>query len=245
MPEHYDSIAQEYQESKDLPIRWYIERYTYFQMLGDVTGKSILDLACGEGWYTRQLKKKGAAVVIGVDISEQMIKLAKQKEAQHKLNIDYIVADVMGLGKIGDFDLVVASYLLNYAPTEAQLLKMCQTIFINLKEGGRFVTVNNNSEQPPNSYLKTKKYGFIKSISQPLQAGTAIKYTFDNDGKPFSFDNYYLSQETYQRVFKNVGFQDIRWQKPLVSSQGIEEFSQDYWQDFLDCQPLIGIECFK
>ncbi|WP_353931854.1 class I SAM-dependent methyltransferase [Okeanomitos corallinicola TIOX110] len=245
MAAHYDSIAQEYKRSKDLPIRAHIERYTYFNMLGDVRGKSILDLACGEGIYSREFKKKGAALVVGVDISEKMIELAKQEEAKQKFDIQYIVADVMELGKIGDFDLVVASYLLNYAQTEEQLLKMCQTIFTNLKPGGRFVTLNNNLEQPISSYLTTEKYGFIKTISQPLEPGTAMTLTFTINGEKFSFDNYYLSRETYQRVFKSVGFTDVIWQNMVVSPEGIEESGQEFWQDYLDCMPHVGIECFK
>jgi ubiquinone/menaquinone biosynthesis C-methylase UbiE len=245
MVQYYDSIAQEYKKSKELPIRLYIETYTYFNMLGDLTEKSVLDLACGEGWYSRQFKEKGASLVVGVDISEKMVELARKQESKQKLDIQYIVADVLELGKIGDFDLVVASYLLNYAQTKTQLLKMSQTIFNNLKIGGRFVTLNNNSEQPPSSYLKTEKYGFIKTISQPLQPGTAIKYTFFVDGQEFSFDNYYISQDTHQKVFADVGFKNIRWQKPLVSPEGIAEFGQEFWQDFLECIPLIGIECWK
>ncbi|MBD2294686.1 class I SAM-dependent methyltransferase [Anabaena sphaerica FACHB-251] len=245
MAEHYDSIAQEYKKAKELPIRLHIERYTYFNMLGDITGKSILDLACGEGLYTRQFKQKGASLVVGVDISEKMLELARQEEAKNQLDIQYIVGNVMELGKIGDFDLVVASYLLNYAQTEEQLQKMCQTIFTNLKPGGRFVTLNNNSEQSPISYLKTEKYGFIKTITEPLQPGTAIKLIFSVADKQFSFDNYYLSKDTYKKVLEKVGFKDIRWQKMLVSPEGIKEFSQEFWQDYLDCMPHFGIECFK
>jgi ubiquinone/menaquinone biosynthesis C-methylase UbiE len=245
MPEHYDSIAQEYEKSKELPVRQHIEKYTYFNMLGDITGKSILDLACGEGIYTRQFKQKGASLVVGVDISEKMVELARQEEDKQKLGIQYIVADVMELGKIGDFDLVVASYLLNYAQTEEQLQKMCQTIFTNLKPGGRFVTVNNNIEQSPDSYLKTEKYGVIKSISQPLQAGTAITLTLLIDDQKISFDNYYLSKDTYKKVLEKVGFKDVRWQKMQVSPEGIDKFGQEFWQDYLDCMPHFGIECFK
>lgn len=247
MTANYDSIAQQYKKSKQLPFRLHIEAYTYFNLLGNLVGKSILDLACGEGFYTRQFKLQGAAQVIGVEISEKMIELARQQEVRQPQEIEYILADVFELEKIGDFDLVVASYLLNYAQTREQLLKMCQSIFTNLKKGGRFVTINNNDSQPPTSYLITEKYGFIKSIDSPLAEGTPIKYTYkisETDQK-FSFDNYYLSTATYEWAFRSVGFKEIHWQKPIVSPQGVEEFGQEFWQDFLDCVPIIGIECLK
>ena len=41
---------------------------------------------------------------------------------------------------------------------------MCQTIYANLKSGGRFVTINANVQQPPESYYICAKYGHTKSI---------------------------------------------------------------------------------
>lgn len=245
MTSHYNSIAQGYKKSKQLPFRLHIEAYTYFSMLGELEEKSLLDLACGEGFYTRQFKHRGAARVVGVDISEKMIELAKQEEAREPQDIEYILGDVVELGKIGSFDLVVASYLLNYAQTKEQLLKMCQSIEANLKSGGRFVTFNNNASQPPTSYLTTEKYGFIKSIDSPLMEGTPIRYTMSLSEQKINFDNYYLSTATYEWAFQSVGFKEVRWQTPIVSPDGVEEFGQEFWQNFLDCVPIIGIECFK
>jgi ubiquinone/menaquinone biosynthesis C-methylase UbiE len=244
MTSNYDSIAKEYKESKELPMRLHIEAYTYFNMLGNLAQKSILDLACGEGFYTRKFKDQGAAKVVGVDISQKMIELAREEETRKFQNIEYILGDVLELGEIGSFDLVVASYLLNYARSSEELLKMCKSIFANLKSGGRFVTINSNPSQAPVSYLKTEKYGFIKSIDSPLIEGTPIKYTFINNHK-FTFDNYYLSIPTHEWAFQSVGFKEVRWQSPIVSPDGIKEFGQEFWQDFLDSVPIIGIECFK
>ncbi|MEA5532214.1 class I SAM-dependent methyltransferase [Dolichospermum sp. UHCC 0684] len=244
MTSNYDSIAKEYKESKELPMRLHIEAYTYFNMLGNLAEKSILDLACGEGFYTRKFKDQGAAKVVGVDISQKMIELAREEETRKFQNIEYILGDVLELGEIGSFDLVVASYLLNYARSSEELLKMCKSIFANLKPGGRFVTINSNPSQAPVSYLKTEKYGFIKSIDSPLIEGTPIKYTFINNHK-FTFDNYYLSIPTHEWAFQSVGFKEVRWQLPIVSPDGIKEFGQEFWQDFLDSVPIIGIECFK
>ncbi|MFQ4142625.1 class I SAM-dependent methyltransferase [Chlorogloeopsis sp. ULAP02] len=243
MTAYYDTIAQQYKKSKELPFRLHIEAYTYFNLLGDLTGKTVLDLACGEGFYTRLFKRNGAARVVGVEISEKMMELAIQEEAREPQDIEYILGNVLELGKIGNFDLVVASYLLNYCQTKEQLLKVCHNIFANLKPGGRFVTINNNGEQPPASYLLTEKYGFIKSIGELLQEGTPIKYTIYADEQKFSFDNYYLSIATHEWALRSAGFTEVRWQKPKVSPQGIEEFGQEFWQDFLECVPIIAIEC--
>jgi len=53
--------------------------------------------------------------------------------------------------------LVVTAYLLNYARTKEQLLDMCRAIADNLKSGGRFVSINNNPDQPSESFPTCKK----------------------------------------------------------------------------------------
>jgi predicted RNA methylase len=39
-------------------------------LLGDLRDKNVIDLACGEGFFTRSIKWAGAARVVGVDISK-------------------------------------------------------------------------------------------------------------------------------------------------------------------------------
>lgn len=174
-----------------------------------------------------------------------MIDLAKESEAREALGIEYIVGDVIKLGKIGSFDLVVASYLLNHARTKQQLLKMCQTIFANLKRGGRFIGINDNVQQPPDSYPICEKYGLTKSISEPLREGTPITLTFSVDGQEFSLYDYYLSRATYEWAFRTAGFKLIHWHKPRVSPEGLREYGEEFWRDFIEYSPMVGIRCTK
>jgi ubiquinone/menaquinone biosynthesis C-methylase UbiE len=245
MATNYDTISQQYKKSKTLPFRLHVEWYSYQNMLGNISGKSVLDLACGDGFYTRRIKKKGAAQVVGVDLSEKMIALARGREDQDQLGITYTVSDVIELGKIGSFDLVVASYLLNYAQTRDQLFEMGRTIYNNLNPGGRFVSVNNNPEQPPDTFPICTKYGFSKNTTRPLVEGAVITYHFFRRGQQFRIKNYYLSRETHERVFKQLGFKDFRWKNIEVSSAGIQIYGEKYWRDFLEFKPIIGIVCSK
>ena len=241
----YDSIALQYQKINKSPCRLYGEAYTYLNLIGDVAGKSILDLACGEGFFTRLLKQNGAARLVGVDISSEMIELARLEKASVPLEIEYIIGDVMEIDSIGSFDLVVASYLLNYASTKEQLLKMCQTIAIHLKPGGRFVSLNNNLELLPKFYHKHEKYGIARRCAESLKEGTPITLTLTipDDGESISFDNYYLSQATYEWALMSVGFKEIRWHYPIVCPKGIQKFGSEFWQDYIDYPNMVGITC--
>src|SRR5438093_11706216 len=111
MTTNYDAIAAEYQRAKQQPWRLHLEHFTLFTLLGDLRGKSVLDLACGEGFYTRFIKQRGAARVVGVDRSAGMIALARREEARHRLGIDYRVHDVKHLALAETFDVIAAAYL--------------------------------------------------------------------------------------------------------------------------------------
>ena len=76
MTTDYNPIAEQYAKSKYQPWRTYVETFTLMNLIKDPTGQTVVDLACGEGFYTRMIKKRGAACVLGVDLSEGMIQLA-------------------------------------------------------------------------------------------------------------------------------------------------------------------------
>src|SRR5262245_6598559 len=93
MEAEYDRIAEQYRDAKLQPWRLHLEVYTFLQLVGDLSGKAVLDLACGEGFYSRILKRHGAARVVGVDLSARMIELARAEEAREPLGIEYRVGD--------------------------------------------------------------------------------------------------------------------------------------------------------
>ena len=93
----YDHIGSKYDEYARMATLKWAERYTFFRMVGALEGKRVMDLACGFGFYTRLLKQRGAAQVIGVDISPEMIRLAHQQEQAEPLGITYQVGDAVTL----------------------------------------------------------------------------------------------------------------------------------------------------
>jgi hypothetical protein len=54
MTTNYDPIAEQYKQSKHQPWRIYIETFTLMSLIGELSGKRVVDLACGEGFYTRR-----------------------------------------------------------------------------------------------------------------------------------------------------------------------------------------------
>lgn len=244
MTTNYDAIAGQYKQSKLTPWRRYIEQYTFFDILGDISGASVLDLACGEGFYSRLFRLRGASRVVGVDLSEEMIRLARASEAEQPLEVEYVVADALAFRPAETFDVVAAAYLLNYADTEEKLAAMGRTIAAALKPGGCFVTVNNNPSQSPAHFEASRPYGFIKSAAGPLRSGTPITYTlFLDGGETFRFDNYYLSPEAHERALGQAGLQEIEWLQPKLSPEWQGDTA--YWNAFFTDPSVTFLRCRK
>ena len=241
----YDTIAEAYQDSKQLPFRRAIERYTLFEALGDVRGMTVLDLACGAGFYTRLLKNAGAARVTGIDVSAEMIRLAEREEARAPLGCAYLCRDVADFEpELGAADLVVAMYLLHYAGTRAKLLRFLRACHAALRPGGRIVGFNDNVMRPPRGTVSWRKYGIEKTgpLSTPNE-GDPIHYRFTNpDGGQFEFHNLFLKPETYHHAFREAGFRDFRW---LGVSLEPGERDNPFWDAFIENPPVIAYEAAK
>jgi len=239
----YDAIAEQYRRSKSSPLRTYVEAYTFLNQVGDVRGKRVLDLACGEGFYSRRLQTLGADRVVGVDISAEMIQLAEQQERENPQGIEYVCADVGELDDLGQFDIVVAAYLLHYAPNVDDLLRMCRNIRRHLPAGGRFVTLNENPDQPAERYAGYEQYGFNKTVEDPRIDGAKITYYMVAGRGLFEFHAQYFARKTYERVLTEAGFDHVAWLSLDLDPAGVAEHGDEYWQEYLANPPIIGLEC--
>lgn len=247
---NYDAIADEYIKTENSAFRKYMEKATILAVLGNIKGKSVLDLACGLGNYTRAAKKLGADRVVGVDSSTGMIYQAKLLEEKQALGVEYLTQDVTLLEQLGSFDIVTAIYLLPYAQTKKALSGMFRAAYNNLRKGGRLVALTVNPSlagSSVNYFTALKKYGVDAEVNGSIQDGTPIDITlrFNTQDREINIVNYYWSQETHEISLREIGFSKIKWHRMIVSKEGIEKNGTDYWQDYLAYPNLIVLECHK
>lgn len=93
-------------------------RYVYtLEGLGKLEGRRILDVGCGSGRYSIELARAGAEVV-GVDFSEEMLKMARQraKEAGVEDKVKFVSGDFIDWARNQDevFDASFAMGVLDY-----------------------------------------------------------------------------------------------------------------------------------
>ncbi len=98
-------------------------------------GDSFLDLACGTGILTRMIADKFPnSQIIGVDISECYLQVAKKNSRQYK-NITYVHQDAEQLNVDSKFDCIVSSYIPKYCDADT-LIKAC---IKHLKPQGKII----------------------------------------------------------------------------------------------------------
>jgi ubiquinone/menaquinone biosynthesis C-methylase UbiE len=132
----WDDASKEWMESVKInQSRTNILIPETLKILGNIKGKKMLDLGCGEGGYSRLFSSKGA-IVTGVDYSKNLISEAlKQNESNE---IEYYVKDACCLEGINnnDFDIVVSSMCLMAVENLGAALKEAYRV---LKPGGDFL----------------------------------------------------------------------------------------------------------
>lgn len=108
---------------------------TLEKMLPDFTNKKVLDLGCGYGWHCIYAREHNASLVIGVDISERMLEVAKKKS--EGLDITYIKSAIEDV-KFDEnyFDVVLSSLALHYI---SDINKIFSNVYNYLKEDGEFI----------------------------------------------------------------------------------------------------------
>jgi 2-polyprenyl-3-methyl-5-hydroxy-6-metoxy-1,4-benzoquinol methylase len=104
---------------------------------GDVRGLRALDVACGQGRITRELARRGASL-IGIDLSDVLLEMARAAENEEPLGITYVSGDATSeQALVGEtFDLVVCSHgLADIDDLDGALTTVSRV----LRPGGRFV----------------------------------------------------------------------------------------------------------
>ncbi|HLG63008.1 MAG TPA: class I SAM-dependent methyltransferase [Ktedonosporobacter sp.] len=121
-------LAENFGDEGDFTRR-YLLNPAIFALLGDVTGKAILDAGCGQGYLARK-----GAIVTGVEPAEKFYAYAAQKEQEERSGINYIQEDLSAFTTLTEsFDYVIANMVLMDIPDYVTALRNCVAA---LKKGG-------------------------------------------------------------------------------------------------------------
>ena len=138
----------------------------------DLWGKRVLDLGCGYGWHCKFAAEQGAAQVLGIDLSERMIREAERRSGGAP--IEYRICGIENYEyPESQWDCTVSNLALHYI---ADIEEVFRKVYRTLKPGGVFLL---NMEHPV------------------FTAAPGQDWLFREDGTPLCWpvDSYFLPGE--------------------------------------------------
>ncbi len=135
----YDDFAKIYDRFQKIDYGAFVEFYKALFHRAGVTPETVLDLGCGSGAVTLLLAKEGFDV-IGVDISPDMLAIARSKADAENLDILFLNMDMCAFEIPEPVDCVVSALdCVNYLEDSDELRAAFECVYGSLKPGGIFI----------------------------------------------------------------------------------------------------------
>lgn len=223
----YEELAHKYNELIDhKPHNAYYDRPNTLELLPDVSGKIVLDVACGPGKYAEILLDKGA-MVKGFDISPKMVELAIQRNHGKGEFFVHDYSDPFPRVKENSCDIVLCALALHYIRDWTTTVREFHRV---LKSDGILVI---SIEHPfyDYTYFKSENYFDIENV----------KCTWKGFGRPVEVHSYRRSLGECIAPLTNNGFLIDK----LVEPKPTEEFEKSDPQHYKELSKFPSFMCIR
>ena len=237
----YDRSADNWGREEQLLLSDFTARPRVLEAVGDVSGLTVWDLGCGEGFVGRRLAMGKPARVEGFDLSPEMIRLANAQagalSAEAGGPLHYRAVDLSDPEQFpdGDCDVAIAVFLFNYL-TVAEMQSVMSRVRTALRAEGTFAfTVPHPSlaflrpTQPP-FYIEPKQHTYLGSRDVTFQGRI-----WRRDGVSNEIRSVHKTFTDYFSALKNAGWSRL----PEVEELGVTQEHLDTDPEFFT--PLSGM----
>jgi len=206
----YDAHAGEWLRLEPSSLSDFTARPRVFEACGDVTGRSVLEIGCGEGYCARELKRRGAGDYLGVDLSRRMIEAARAQEERDRYGIEYRVCDVLDFEPDRPFDLCVAVFLFNYLRVD-EMRRVFSMVREALRAEGRFIfSVPHpffpflRDERSAPFYFDAQGRSYFEGVDQQLEG-----QIWKRSGEPLPVQCVHKTFGDYFDALRRAGFRGL------------------------------------
>jgi demethylmenaquinone methyltransferase/2-methoxy-6-polyprenyl-1,4-benzoquinol methylase len=165
----------------------------------------VLDVACGTGDLSLELKNSGKAKVIGADFCRPMLAIAKDKTEKQNLKILYIEGDALNLSFADEsFDAVTIAFGLRNLANFGDGLKELKRV---LKKGGKLVVLEFSAPIVPGlSELFNLYFSHILPRIGGAVSGSRGAYEYLPDSV-----SRFPDQKRLAEMMREIGFSDVEY----------------------------------
>lgn len=152
----YEAVAAQFERHAAVSVyNACYDRPATLALLPDVEGGSVLDIGCGPGFYLAEVLARGAARVVGVDLADAMLELARPRLLaaagagqqvelrQHDASRPFAFADA-------SFDVAISALMIHYLDRTARA-SVLREVHRMVRPGGHLVL---SSVHPTEDWLR-------------------------------------------------------------------------------------------
>lgn len=218
----YETFAAVYDTIMDDSL---YDRWTDFSLRHFPKGKTkLLELACGTGIQSVRFAQAGFDVT-GLDLSKEMLELAKKRAKTAHQTIDFVEGNMLNLSSLPEFDLVTCySDSICYMQDEVEVGYVFSEVASHLSSGGVFIFDVHSTYQiddifPGYTYHENADdFAFVWDSYQDEPPHSIVhELTFfvkDEDGRFTRFDEVHEERTydilTYDVLLEQAGFVDVK-----------------------------------
>jgi len=190
------------------------------RMLRPQGGERVLDLACGSGRHSLELKRQGFEAV-GADISPELLEIARSDAAKEGLDVGFVEADLRELDFDAEFDVVLSlnDGAIGYLETDEENLRTFEVISRALKPAGRHLMQLPNvlyaqEHLPQKSWISgssmielvehrwNKRERYMEGAMIPVRFGEVL-----DELKPIEFRQRLYTVDELRQIMTSVGME--------------------------------------
>ncbi|OLP16554.1 SAM-dependent methyltransferase [Leptolyngbya sp. 'hensonii'] len=245
--ELYNGTASSWVRGEPSSLSDFTARPAVLELCEPIAGLQILDLGCGEGYCSRELRRRGAGEVVGVDLSQGMIAAAQAQEEREPLGINYEVGCATDLTRFGDrqFDQVVAVFLFNYL-TLAQTQECMTEVIRILRPGGRFIF---SVPHPAFPYMRQAEYPFYFQVEEGGYFSQRDQQfpgrIWKRDGSSLAVQLVHKTLEDYFTALQTAGFKTMPTLRELKVLPEHVALDPSFFEPLVDYPLHLALEVSK
>jgi SAM-dependent methyltransferase len=187
-------------------------------MLQPQGSERVLDLACGIGRHSRELRRRGFEVV-GIDISAELLEIAERDAEAESLDISFVQADLRELDLEDEFDLVLSlnDGAVGYFETDEENYRTFEVVSRALRSGGGHLmqlpnVLHAEKHLPQRSWIAGEatlelsdhqwnaKDRYLEGFTVPIPIGEVLERI-----EPIPFRQRLYSVEELKELYESVG----------------------------------------
>lgn len=234
----YNDNAKKWLRLAPSSLSDFTARPLVFDACGELNGRSVLDIGCGEGYCARELKRRGAGDYLGLDLSSKMIEAAQAQEAEDQFGIEYRACNVVEFKPDRQFELCVAVFLFNYLRIE-DMQRVFSIVYDALQPQGEFIfSVPHpffpfvRTEETAPFYFSSTGKNYFSDVNQQFEGEI-----WKRDGEPLHVQCVHKTFSNYFDGLRQAGFTNMPEIRELTVTPDLVAVDEDFFSPLLN-EPL-------